>query len=94
MVGNQIRNEGEKEKRCVREKSIVCPRAHEQLSVIKIYFKESQITLCTKGKGLRSGARQGKRGNWREGGGVGGSSEKTERAFNRKNRSWSNALAA
>lgn len=25
--------------------------AHDQLSVIKIYFKESQITLCTNGKG-------------------------------------------
>lgn len=25
--------------------------ARDQLSVIKIYFKESQITLCTNGKG-------------------------------------------
>jgi len=26
--------------------------ARDQLSVIKIYFKESQITLCTNGKGI------------------------------------------
>lgn len=25
---------------------------HDQLSVIKIYFKESQITLCTNGKDM------------------------------------------
>lgn len=35
--------------------------AHDQLSVIKIYFKESQITLCTNGKdmGDRNGAHRG-----------------------------------
>lgn len=38
--------------------------ARDQLSVIKIYFKESQITLCTNGKGIgdRSRARQGEAG--------------------------------
>lgn len=38
--------------------------ARDQLSVIKIYFKESQITLCTNGKGMgdRSRARQGEAG--------------------------------
>lgn len=38
--------------------------ARDQLSIIKIYFKESQITLCTNGKGMgdRSRARQGEAG--------------------------------
>lgn len=42
--------------------------ARDQLSVIKIYFKESQITLCTNGKGMgdRSRAHRGEGGDFDE----------------------------
>lgn len=50
----------------LKKKSIACVFARDQLSVIKIYFKESQITLCTnvKGMGDRSRAREGRGSRW------------------------------
>lgn len=46
----------------LKKKELIACLAYDQLSVIKIYFKESQITLCTNGKdtGDRSRAHSGR----------------------------------